>query len=438
MKRKFAFIMATVCTLIIAGCGNSGNTNSAANGSAANAPNASTESAAPEDGKAPAKDVTIKMFQFKVEIAEQLNALAEEYEKETGVKVEVETHGGGEDYGALLKAEIASGSEPEIFNNGGYTALVPYMDRATDLSNEPWAAQLIPTAKTPATVDGKLYGMPMNVEGYGLIYNKDLFAKAGITEEPKTLPQLKDAVAKLKTAGITPFEATNEWWSMGIHLVNVGMAHQPDPKQFIDDVKAGKQTIKGNAVFKQWLDLVDVIFDNAQDNKMTTDYATQVAEFASGKAAMMLQGNWTQGDIDKIDPALNLGLLPLPINGEEGTILVGVPNNYIVNSKSAHPEEAKAFLNWMVSSETGQKYLTKEFKFIPAEANVTADAADIGQVAVAVQEKSANALGWNWDMFPDGVTQGFGAAMQEYLGGQLNHDQLLEKLDKAVQDIVKQ
>ncbi|MEK3880109.1 MULTISPECIES: ABC transporter substrate-binding protein [unclassified Paenibacillus] len=438
MKRKFAFIMATVCTLIIAGCGNSGNTNSAGNGSATNAPNASTESAAPEAGKAPAKDVTIKMFQFKVEIAEQLNALAEEYEKETGVKVEVETHGGGEDYGALLKAEIASGSEPEIFNNGGYTALVPYMDRATDLSNEPWAAQLIPTAKTPATVDGKLYGMPMNVEGYGLIYNKDLFAKAGITEEPKTLPQLKDAVAKLKTAGITPFEATNEWWSMGIHLVNVGMAHQPDPKQFIDDVKAGKQTIKGNAVFKQWLDLVDVIIGNAQDNKMTTDYATQVAEFASGKAAMMLQGNWTQGDIDKIDPALNLGLLPLPINNEEGTILVGVPNNYIVNSKSAHPEEAKAFLNWMVSSETGQKYLTKEFKFIPAEANITADAADIGQVAVAVQEKSASALGWNWDMFPDGVTQGFGAAMQEYLGGQLNHDQLLEKLDKAVQDIVKQ
>ncbi|WP_438495060.1 ABC transporter substrate-binding protein [Paenibacillus sp. IHBB 3054] len=435
MKRKFAFVIATVCTLIIAGCGNGGNTNSGNNGTATNAPK---ESAATEATKAPAKDVTIKMFQFKVEIAEQLNTLAELYEKETGVKVEVETHGGGEDYGALLKAEIASGSEPEIFNNGGYTALVPYMDRATDLSDQPWAAKLIPTSKTPATVDGKLYGMPMNVEGYGLIYNKDLFTKAGITEEPKTLSQLKDAAAKLKAAGITPFEATNEWWSMGMHLVNVGLAHQPDPKKFVDDVKAGTQTFKGNAVFEQWLDLVDVIFDNAQDNKMTTDYATQVADFASGKAAMMMQGNWTQGDIDKIDPALNLGLLPLPISDEEGTILVGVPNNYVVNSKSAHPEEAKAFLNWLVSSETGKQYLTKEFKFIPAETDIETAAEDIGQVAVAVQEKSATALGWNWDMFPDGVTQGFGAAMQEYLGGQIGHDQLLEKLDKSVQDIVKQ
>ncbi|MNW61225.1 hypothetical protein D3C74_392670 [compost metagenome] len=91
-----------------------------------------------------------------------------------------------------------------------------------------------------------------------------------------------------------------------------------------------------------------------------------------------------------------------------------------------------------MTSETGKKYITQEFKFIPAETDITADAADIGQVAVAVQEKSDKALGWNWDMFPDGVTQGFGAAMQEYLGGQVDRDQLLEKLDKAVQDIVQQ
>lgn len=433
-KRRFAFLLAIVCILIIAGCGGGGNNNSAAKST----DSGTSGSAAPAASTAPKKDVTIKVFQFKVEIAEQLNALAEEYEKETGVKVQVETHGGGEDYGALLKAEIASGSEPEIFNNGGFAALVPYMDRATDLSDQPWVSKLIESSKIPTTVDGKIYGMPMNVEGYGLIYNKDLFTKAGITEEPKTLAQLKDAVAKLKAAGITPFEATNEWWSMGIHLVNVAFANQQDPAAFIEDVKAGKQTIKGNEVFKQWLDLVDVIFDNAQDNKVTTDYATQVADFAAGKAAMMMQGNWTQGDIDKIDPNLNLGLLPMPINDQEGHIYVGVPNNWIVNSKSAHPEEAKAFLNWMVSSDAGKKYLAKEFKFIPAESDITTTAEDIGQVAVAVQSQSSTALSWNWDRFPDGVTQGFGAAMQEYLGGQINRDQLLDKLDKAVQDIVKQ
>lgn len=427
---KAILIFVIVCTLMIAGCGNGGN-------AATGAENKQTEnsSAAQETAK---KDVTIKMFNFKVEIAEALDKLTEAYEQETGVKLEVETHGGGEDYGALLKAELASGSEPEIFNNGGYVALEPYMDRATELTGEAWVKDLIETSKMPMTVDGKLYGMPMNIEGYGLVYNKKLFEQAGITEEPKTLPQLKEAVEKLKAAGITPFMSTNEWWSLGIHLVNVGLANQPDPRQFIEDVKAGKASFKDNEVFKQWLDLVDLIFNNAQKDKMTTDYASQIANFAAGKAAMMLQGNWTQGDIDKIDPDLQLGVLPVPINDQQGKVLIGVPNNYVVNSKSAHPEEAKAFLNWLVTSETGKKFVTKEFKFIPALSSIEATSEDIGQIAVAVQEKSDTAVGWFWDLFPDGVTQGFGAAMQEYLGAQISRDQLLEKLDKSVQDIVQQ
>jgi len=440
-KWMVTLMLASLFALLIAGCGGAGNNNAGTGDNAANAEGqaaggetASNDNAASE----PKKDVKIRMFQFKVEIADALNRLAEEYKNETGVTLEIETHGGGEDYGALLKAELASGSEPEIFNNGGYVSLVPYMDRATDLSGEGWAKDLIESSKAPATVDGKLYGMPMNVEGYGIIYNKALFEKAGITEEPKTLPQLKDAVEKLKAAGITPFMATNEWWSLGIHLVNVGVANHPDPKAWIEEVKAGTKTFKGDEVMTQWVDLVDTIFANAQKEKMNTDYATQVANFAAGKAAMMMQGNWTQGDIDKVDPNLQLGVLPLPINDQEGKVMIGVPNNWIVNSKSEHPEEAKAFLNWLVTSETGKRFIAKEFKFIPALTNIDATAADVGQVAVAVQAQSSTALGWYWDLFPDGVTQGFGAAMQEYMGGSIDREQLLEKFDKAVQDIVKQ
>ncbi|MNJ41549.1 Multiple sugar-binding protein precursor [compost metagenome] len=421
---KLALIVATIFTFVIAGCGKDGNQGTQNNGE--------------QNQQGAKKDVSIKMFNYKVEIAEALNKLVEEYEKETGVKVEVETHGGGEDYGALLKAELASGSEPEIFNNGGYIGLIPYMDRATDLTDEAWSKDLIESSKNPMMVDGKLYGMPMNVEGYGIIYNKSLFEQAGITEEPKTLSQLKEAVEKLNAEGITPFMATNEWWSLGMHLVNVGLANQPDPQKFIEDVKAGNTTFQDNEIFNQWLDLVDLIFNNAQKEKMTSDYASQIANFSAGKAAMMLQGNWTQADIDKIEPSLQLGVLPAPINDNEGSVLIGVPSNYIVNSKSEHPEEAKNFLNWLVTSETGKTFVSKEFKFIPALTSIEATENDIGQIAVAIQEKSPTAVGWYWDLFPDGVTQGFGAAMQEYLGAQISREQLLEKLDKAVQDILKQ
>jgi len=288
MKKVSLLMLAAIMLIVLAsGCGsNNGN-----GGKATNAPKETEKSGGTEATEAPKKNVTIKVFQFKVEIADALTKMAAEYQKETGVKVEIETHGGGEDYSALLKAELAAGEEPEIFNSSGWAGFDPYVDRATDLTGEAWAKDLVEASKAQITRDGKLLGMPMNLEAYGFTYNKDLFAKAGITDLPQTLEDLEAAAKKLKDAGIIPFALTSEWWSMGIHTLNIAFANQADPAAFIEDVKAGKVKLKDDPIMKQWIRLVDIMFANGQDNALTTDYNTQVAEFAAGKYAMIQNGN---------------------------------------------------------------------------------------------------------------------------------------------------
>ncbi|WP_245809687.1 MULTISPECIES: extracellular solute-binding protein [Cohnella] len=190
-------------------------------------------------------------------------------------------------------------------------------------------------------------------------------------------------------------------------------------------------------MFEKWIRYVDLVFKYSQKDKLTTDYATQVANFASGKAAMIQQGNWIQGDIDKV-AQLNLGMMPIPIDdGGKERIYTGPANFWIVNGKSEHPEEAKAFLNWLVSSETGKTYLVRDFKFIPALVTIPATEADIGQLGAAVSQQAKEAGGWHWGRYPDGVIQGWGAAMQEYQGGRIDKDQLFDKLDQAVKEIVR-
>ncbi|WEK52876.1 MAG: ABC transporter substrate-binding protein [Candidatus Cohnella colombiensis] len=432
-------LLAVLLVAVLSACGKSNNEGSASTKGASDSvasPSASEQSSAPAEKK----DVTIKVFQFKVEIAEALQKMANEYEKETGVKVEIETHGGGEDYSALLKANLAAGEEPEIFNSSGWAGFDPYMDRATDLSGEAWAKDLVEASRPQITRDGKLLGMPMNLEAYGFTYNKDLFAKAGITELPKTLDELEAAAKQLKDAGIIPFALTSEWWSMGIHTLNIALANQPDPAAFIEEIKAGTKTFADDPIMKQWVRLVDIMNANGQEKALTTDYNTQVAEFAAGKYAMIQHGNWIQGMVDEVSPGMNLGMMPVPLL-DVPNVFTGVPNNWIVNNKSAHPEEAKAFLNWMVTSTTGKKFISTDFQFVPALTSIDPNPEAVGKIAgdfaVFSQEHPDQVKSWNWDRFPDGITQQWGIAMQEYLGKQTTGDQLLAKLDKAVRDIVK-
>ncbi|WP_019534235.1 ABC transporter substrate-binding protein [Paenibacillus ginsengihumi] len=388
-------------------------------------------------GGAEGNQVTLKIFQFKVEINEALNRLKDEYEKtHPNVKLQIETVGGGADYGAALKTKFASNDAPDIFNNGGFREMETWMEHLEDLSDQPWVKDIAPVAKEPMSKDGKIYGQPMNIEGYGFLYNKELFQKAGITELPKTLSQLEEAAKKLQAIGVTPFSnGYQEWWILGNHTFNVAVARQPDPNQFIAGLNDGSQKF-GGPIFDDWTRLVDLTLKYGQPNPLTTDYNTQVTNFATGKAAMMQQGNWTQVQINQINPDIKVGVLPMPINEDaeaNDKLFVGVPNNWVINKNSKVKAEAKEFLNWLVTSDIGKQYMTKEFKFIPAFTNITASESDVGDIAVDIMKYTSEnkVLSWNWFKYPDGAVQEFGASMQAYIAGKSTKEQMLADFQKT-------
>jgi raffinose/stachyose/melibiose transport system substrate-binding protein len=381
--------------------------------------------------------VTLNFFQFKVEIAEQLQKMIDEFETEhPNIKVKLETVGGGADYGAALKAKFASGEKPDIFNNGGFKELELWKEHLADLSGEPWAEHVLPIGKVPMTdTDGKLYGMPVNLEGYGFIYNKDLFEKAGITEPPGTISELKAAAAKLKAAGITPFSAGyGEWWVIGQHLLNIGFAQQDDPVAYIAGLYDGSQKIVGNEKFAQFKEVLDTEIGFANDNPITTDYNTQVTLFASGQTAMVQQGNWTENMITEINPDINMGFLPIALNDDKAAsdrLPVGVPNNWVINKNSKNIEEAKLFLDWMVSSETGKRYITEEFAFIPAFDNIEPTGlGDLGQ-SILEYSKADKTIPWTWFRWPDGANKEFAAVIQEYAAGKIDYDTVLQRFQES-------
>jgi raffinose/stachyose/melibiose transport system substrate-binding protein len=425
-KRKWAALpfVTTAMVVALAACGG-GTLNS----------DDSKDSGSSKDGK------TLNVFQFKAEIAKDMEKMAKDYEKETGVKVVVQTVGGGSDYGAALKSQFASGNEPDVFNNGGFTEAKTWQDKLEDLSDEKWVSDLTDLSKEPMTIDGKLYGMPMNLEGYGFIYNKEIFKKAGITELPKTLTELTEASEKLKADGVTPFSiGYGEWWILGNHLLNIPVAQQDDPDQFIADLNAGKGKFEDNKQFKEFMNLFDLTIKYGNKNPLTTDYNTQVSQFAEGKTAMIQQGNWAQQLITDVNPDIEMGFIPMPINDDKekmDRLPVGVPNNWVVNKNSKNKEEGKKFLEWMATSETGKDYMVNKFKFIPAFKSI--EAADLGPLAddIIKYSKEDKTISWNWFKYPDGAVNEMGAIMQAYVGKQKTSEEMLQDFTKTWEKMKK-
>lgn len=381
--------------------------------------------------------VTLNVRNPKVEISKQFEEMVQAYERENpNIDIQIETVGGATDDLSDLKAQIAAGTGPDIFTNNGYENAKLWRKYLEDLSDQPWVKNAYKDTLSPITFNGEIYGMPVNMEGYGFIYNKDLFKQAGINTIPKTLTELRVASEQLQKAGITPFaNGYYEDWKLGVLLLNIAFAQQEDPNTFIKNLNSGKEKITNNQQFKDIIDLLDLTIESGNDNPLTTDYNMEVNLFATGASAMILQGNWVQPMIDQISPDMNIGFLPIPINDERknDALVVSVSNYWVVNKQST-PEkkkEAKKFLNWMVSSQQGQTFMTEKFKFIPAFKNIESN--NSGPLAndTLAYYKEGKTMSSNWFHFPVGVKEEFGSSIQLYVGKQLHRDQLLQEFQKS-------
>jgi raffinose/stachyose/melibiose transport system substrate-binding protein len=407
---------------LLAACGNSSGGN-AESGS----PSASGASPAASSSAAPEKLKKISLFQSKVEIAESLEALAKTYQKETGNEVEV-WGSAGDAYATQLQAKLASGEGPTIFSVATGEEAEKFKSYYADLSNEPFTKDIAPNM---ALKDGdKVVGVPYGVEGFGLVYNKSLVDPKDVTD----LDSFTKTLEKLKAEGKNGLSLSQEAYFLIGHIINTPFALQSDPQGFIEKLNKGEVKMADTKEFQEFAKFMEAIKANTP-NPMEVKYDTQMGDFATGKTAMVHQGNWSYGMLkDYGDLGFDIGMMALPLAGND-KIAVGVASNWVVNAK-ADPDEikaAKAFLNWLFTSETGKNAIVNEFKFIPAMTNIEATNLDPLSQTVYEATKSGQTIPWALNYFPQGIIVNdlAPAAQQFFLDKNMTGEQFLKNLDAA-------
>jgi raffinose/stachyose/melibiose transport system substrate-binding protein len=211
-------------------------------------------------------------------------------------------------FNAKLKAGMATGDLPHVFavwnpaeyaKNGMLLDLSKYMDE-----DKAWSGGFVPgivetVGKFPGLPGVYLFPMENNYEV--MYYNPDVFTAAGIKEPPKTFDALLDAVGKIKAAGYTPIGAgAKEAWRV-THLFN-GLWMKSLGAQRGFELGTGQTKFSDPDAVEVLRKLRKLVDSGAFDKNMGgIDYATERANFLSGKTAMMYNGTWYIADLEKSD-----------------------------------------------------------------------------------------------------------------------------------------
>ena len=397
---------------------------------------------------------SVYYLSFKPEQEEQWKKIAEDYEKETGVKVKVVTAASGT-YEQTLKSEIAKEDAPTLFQINGPVGYESWKDYCLDLKDTELYKHLLNEDMAVKDGDG-VYGIPYVEEGYGIIYNNAIMekyfaldgAKAKSMDEINNFDKLKevaeDMQSKRDELGIDGvFASTSltpgEDWRWQTHLANIPIYYEYKDKG-VNDLDKIDFTYSD-----QYKNIFDLYINNSTcaptllGSKTVSD---SMAEFALGKAAMVQNGNWGWSQISEVEGNTvkeeDVKFMPIytGVEGEEKQgLCIGTENFFSINSKASEADQKASidFVEWLFTSDTGKKHVTEELGFIAPfdtfEDDETPQDPLAKEVLRYLGDEDLYNVDWNFVSFPSQTFKDdFGAALLEYANGNMKWEDVKTKV----------
>ena len=229
--------------------------------------------------------------------------------------------------------------------------------------------------------EGKTYALPIAIHSQLLMYNKKIFADAGL-QPPTTTDELAAAaVALTKTDD-----------SGNITQLGLGEAAPGATERMIAAVfggswwdKNGKPTptaAKNIEAMTWYQDLVNKIGPD-KIAKFVAGYGQYLSDqdpFYSGKLAMRIDGEWNGVSVPKVAPSLEWGVTTIPAASPEYKNPTEVTSSTLfIPANSKHKEAAAKFLAYMVGPKA-MKDFTVALGNMPALKSLLNDSADYSNI----------------------------------------------------------
>lgn len=276
--------------------------------------------------------------------------------------------------------------------------------------------------------DGKIYAIPYQPFTFLIMYNKDHFAKAGITKTPETWNEFKEVCAKLKSAGFIPLTVDDAYVDI-LYGYQVARYKGSDwVKSLVLDGLWDDPVVLRAA--RDWEEIYKLgyLSPNVAGNK----FPQGQQEIANGEVSMYLNGTWLVNEVmPTTGPDFPWGQFAYPtVPGGIGKLydLNYGGQSFQINKNSKYPDEV---FNLIVHLTTGQwdKELAEKTYGVPM-ANTTdwpiqlTDAKEIFS-KLGVCYPWAAGLQYNTDKAPV-----IASAFTKLITGQITSEQFVAEVKK--------
>ena len=354
--------------------------------------------------------------------------LAEQYTKQTGVKVDLRVI----DWNSIdqqVSTMIQNNQRPDVLNLNSFSSYAKdgLLYPAADVLSPKTKDDFLEPFLRGGEYQGALYGFPILSSARAFFYNKDLLTKAGVAGPPKTWDEFVQVAGRIQKTGaigyalpLGPEEAQAEW---AIWMWNNG-----------GDWKSGDAWAINSDKNVQTLSF---LADLANKQKVTqvnpgktnrTDGAFQL--FKDGKVGMVMGFSPLAGQLDK-EGKVSYGVAEMPTNTGK-SVTLGVEDYLMAFKKKDNQDAVKKFLDLYYQPENITRWITAE-GFLPVTKSglqqMSSNAKLKPYLDALPSARLAPTTDPAWDRVKVDVQQSIGLAVQP--GG--NPKEVLDQLQKNAQ-----
>lgn len=357
MKRFYAGTIGIMMAAAVAltGCGPTASTESSAEAGAG------TQAAGGQEQNG--EKIKLVYWSNQRHDMEYVQQKIDEFNATNDMNIEVSYEAMTENYDNNLELSFQSNQAPDIFR--AKSEITPYIKKdmiipldeyLTDEDYEKYGDTL--GVQNINMYDGKIYSLPQFGNTFRLIYNKDVFRKAGLDPEapPKSMDELREyakiITEKLGSEGVYGFAMNLKNSYSALYRSLDEVARLSD--MFYYDFKEGKYK------FDEYAKIAQVFADMYQDGSFfpgceSLDIDPLRAQFALGNIGMYMSGYWEVAVYDSQFPTEQewaASVLPTYDGVVDGVnTMNSAGRSFVISSQSKHPKEAYEFMKFMTSDD---------------------------------------------------------------------------------------